>query len=231
MSNDLIIENKALFIADAHYPHHNSILLKLLQKIKSGEIETKQLFLMGDIFDLLFGGGEYVYDYNKEAIEYINCLSDKISIIYLEGNHDFYLKKIFPKIKVIPRDKQPLCINDVSGRLFCFSHGDKYETGILYDIYSAIIRNPLTISILKVFEKRISKKMLYSLSKKDICKKIRNFDDIIKKILKHYPENAIVIEGHFHQGIKKERYISLPSLACDNLYTLYLDGEFIFHKI
>ena len=227
----MILERDAIFIADAHYPHHNSRLINLLQKIQNGKIETKQLFLMGDIFDLLFGRGKYVYKYNKEAIEYINQLSSSISIIYLEGNHDFNLKSIFPNIKIIPRDKQPLFIYDTKGNLYGLSHGDKFETSMLYTIYSAIIRNSLTISLLLPMERIISKYKLKTLSNKNICGKIKEFENIVDKILLRYPQNATVIEGHYHQGKIIDRYISLPSLACENRYTIFRDGEFIFKDI
>ena len=227
----MILEDRAIFIADAHYPHHNSRLIKLFKKIRNSEIETKQLFLMGDIFDLLFGRGKYVYDYNKEAIEYINLLSSSISIIYLEGNHDFNLKNIFPNIQTIPRNKQPLFIYDIKDNLYALSHGDKFETSMLYNIYSAIIRNSLTISLLLPFEKIISKNTLNTLSNKKICKSIKGFNNIINRILINYPKNATVIEGHYHQGVIIDRYISLPSLACENRYTIFQEGEFIFKDI
>ncbi len=227
----MILEDGAVFIADAHYPHHNSLLLKLLKKIEKSEIETKQLFLMGDIFDLLFYGGRYVYEYNREAIEYINHISERISVIYLEGNHDFYLKKIFPKTEVVPRDKQPLCIFDRDDKLYCLSHGDRYETGILYNIYSILIRNPVILSLLSPFEKKISEKTLHKLSGKQICGKIANFEEMAKKILGRYPNSAAVIEGHYHQGIRTGRYISLPSLACDNRYAQYINGNIVFYNL
>ena len=49
------IQKNAIFIADSHYPHHRDNFLLILKKIKSKEIITPQLFLMGDNFDLLFG--------------------------------------------------------------------------------------------------------------------------------------------------------------------------------
>ncbi len=227
----MILEDDAIFIADAHYPHHNSRLINLLQKIQNGEIETKQLFLMGDIFDLLFGKGRYIYNYNKEAIEYINLLSKSISIIYLEGNHDFNLKNIFPNIEVIPRDKQPFYIYNIKGDLYALSHGDKFETDLLYNIYTAIIRSPIIIYLLLPFERIISKIKLDTLSNKKICGKIKEFKKIVYNILLRYPENATVIEGHYHQGVQIKRYIALPSLACSDMYTLYKNGEFLFQNI
>ena len=44
------IKEGALFVADAHYPHHGDEFMQLLHKLENGEMTTPQLFLMGDIF-------------------------------------------------------------------------------------------------------------------------------------------------------------------------------------
>ncbi|MBD3794144.1 MAG: UDP-2,3-diacylglucosamine diphosphatase, partial [Campylobacterales bacterium] len=62
------IKEEALFIADAHYPHHGDEFLQILRQLDSGERQTPQLFLMGDIFDLLFGYNRYVQTFSDEAI-------------------------------------------------------------------------------------------------------------------------------------------------------------------
>jgi len=83
------IKEHALFIADAHYPHHGDAFLTLLNDLESKELKTPQLFLMGDIFDLLFGHNHYIQTFSTEAIERLQRLSKTMEIHYLEGNHDF----------------------------------------------------------------------------------------------------------------------------------------------
>jgi UDP-2,3-diacylglucosamine hydrolase len=101
------IEEGAIFIADSHYPHHGDGFLKILQKIDSGYISTPQIFLMGDIFDILFGNNQYVKRASQDAIDILKTISKKIDIYYFEGNHDFFLKDIFPHITIYPREQQP----------------------------------------------------------------------------------------------------------------------------
>ncbi|HHB95142.1 MAG TPA: UDP-2,3-diacylglucosamine diphosphatase, partial [Campylobacterales bacterium] len=69
------IKESALFIADAHYPNYGDEFVEILKKIKSEEIKIPQLFLMGDIFDLLFGYNEYIKSFSQEAIELLKELS------------------------------------------------------------------------------------------------------------------------------------------------------------
>jgi len=104
----LTIKENALFIADSHYPHHGDAFLDTLQKLDRGEIQTSQLFLMGDNFDLLFGYNDYIQTFSQEAIDLLQKLSKKIEIHYFEGNHDFCLKDIFVNMNVYTRDDQPI---------------------------------------------------------------------------------------------------------------------------
>ena len=99
----LSIKNDAIFVADAHFNKKNREFLTFLKKVESNEIITKQLFLMGDIFDFISGESIYFIKQNSVAIELLDKLSKDIEIIYLEGNHDYNLKSIFPKIEVIKR--------------------------------------------------------------------------------------------------------------------------------
>jgi UDP-2,3-diacylglucosamine hydrolase len=221
------INEGALFIADAHYPHHGDEFLELLQALDQGEITTPQLFLMGDIFDLLFGYGYYTPTLYPEAIGLLNKLSEKIEIIYLEGNHDFTLKKIFPNIKVIPRTRQPLIMRMGEKRV-ALSHGDRYGTGWEYDLFSLLLRSPV-IYLGKPWEKRIIDAQMRRLSQKKICHKMENFERKTAQILFYYPEDIdLVIEGHFHQAKRIGRYISLPALACQKELGIVQDGEIEF---
>jgi UDP-2,3-diacylglucosamine hydrolase len=94
------IEESAIFIADAHYPHHGDEFLTILQDLDNLRLEIPQLFLMGDIFDLLFGYNQYIKTFSNQAITILQKISKKIDIYYFEGNHDFCLKEIFPYIKI-----------------------------------------------------------------------------------------------------------------------------------
>ncbi len=209
------IKEGALFVADAHYPHHGDAFLDLLKSLDRGEITTPQLFLMGDIFDLLFDcGGTYIRRFSEEAIALLQRLSIRMEIHYFEGNHDFLLKNIFPNINVYPRQAQPVLMQ-WGERKVALSHGDRYETGIGYEIFTFFLRSPLILRLLRLREKTIIDRQMARLSRKNICRNYPDFDEKARRILAHYPESVdLVIEGHFHQGRQIGKYLSLPSLAC-----------------
>ncbi len=224
------IKENALFIADAHYPHHGDDFLDILKKIENQTIKTPQLFLMGDIFDLLFGYNEYIKTFSTKAINQINQLSKKIEIIYIEGNHDFCLKEIFPNVKVYTRREQPLHCK-LNKQDVYISHGDKHKTGFGYNFYSNILRRKTILILLKAFDKKIIDHRINKLKRKRICGEFEGYRKRFDSIIKEYPKNSLIIEGHFHQARIYKNYISLPSLACQKEVGAIKNGRVVFITI
>ena len=129
----LSIKSEAIFVADSHFNKKNKELLTFLRKIESNEILTSQLFLMGDMIDFISGESRYFVQQNSEVINLLNKLSNEIEIIYLEGNHDYNLKKLFPNIQVIKRENQPLFAK-FEEKIVALSHGDNFINW-KYDLY------------------------------------------------------------------------------------------------
>ena len=224
------IKENAIFIADSHYPHHGDDFLTLLKKLDNKEIETQQLFLMGDNFDLLFGHNDYIQTFSKVAIVLLQKLSTKIEIHYFEGNHDFCLSNIFTNMNVYSRDEQPIIFN-MNDKKVAISHGDKYVTGFGYDLYCKLLRNKITLTLLKPFEEIIINHRMEKLSEKHICIPFHGFEKRVEAILEHYEDADLVIEGHFHQCKVLGKYISLPSQACQGLVARVEEGEVVFKRL
>jgi len=224
------IKEGAIFIADSHYPHHGDAFFQLLKKIESTDVQTSQLFLMGDNFDLLFGHNTYIQTFSKEVIGLLQTLSKKIEIHYFEGNHDFCLNNIFTNMNVYSRDIQPIEFN-MNGEKVSISHGDKYVTGFGYDLYCKILRNKTTLSFLRPFGKIIINHRMKKLSQKKICHTFHGFEKRVEAILTHYKDVDLVIEGHFHQSKVIGKYISLPSQACQGLVAVVEEGEVVFKAL
>jgi len=206
------IEEGAIFVADAHYPHHGNALPLLLDNIESGRVVTTQLFLMGDIFDLLIGGLEYSYTPNQTIIDTINRLSNSIDIHYIEGNHDFRLQSIFPNVIIYPRTSQPLFMSYNTKRVG-LSHGDIYGCGVAHNTMSRVIRSSIFITLAKPIQRYLIDRQITILTKKSISHTIDRFYKLADTIIASYGETDIIIEGHLHQARIYQNYISLPSLA------------------
>ena len=225
----LSIKQDSIFVADSHFNEKNRELLTLLKKVESKEIITSQLFLMGDIFDFISGESRYFIKQNIEVINLLNKLSNEIEIIYLEGNHDYNLKSVFPKIEVIKRENQPL-LAKYEDKTVSLAHGDNFINW-KYDLYCKFIRNTIFLRIMNFIDINffISKKIENALVKKNICHKMKNFEEIVSKRVKNY-NTDIVIEGHYHQGnsyfMDEKRYINIPSLCCQKKYVTIKSLEF-----
>jgi len=212
----LVLSDDCVFVADAHFDLENRELLNDLKGIKASMI-----VLMGDIFDLLICGVDSFIKPNQELIDLLNHLSNTKKIIYLEGNHDFNIKYLFPKIQVIPIQSQPIVVKYQYINI-SISHGDHNVSFLYNNIYSLLIRNKVFISFLNrlniLLNNKLSNKIEKMQKEKNKCSKIKNFKQVISNRLIHHNEDYI-IEGHYHQNkkykINGKVYVNLPSYLCD----------------
>ncbi len=221
-----LLKEGALIISDAHYCSHRTELLHLLIAIESGKIQTPQLILMGDVFDLLFGYIPITQDRNREAIDIINLINQKIDVLYLEGNHDFQLQNIFPDIHVIPIEAQPF-ICSYENKTVALAHGD-YRGDWKYRLYLNIIRSAIMLKVLNKIDSLRSHSIIKwldnYLNNKDDCYVIEEFETLItahRELFESFSCDYI-IEGHFHQNLtirfEAFEYINLAAFACNQRY-------------
>lgn len=216
----LQLKNGAILISDVHYDleYRKDNFEIFLSKIE--KILPPQLLLLGDIFDLLFGGIKYTEKKNRDMILRLDNLGKKIEIIYFEGNHDFNLINIFSNIVIIPISKQPFQMNYLDKKIL-FSHGDYSVKGI-YFFYRRFIQNRLFIKMVNFIDSIIGNIIIKTIEQiqesKQKCYKIESFEKIIINRLKNI-NSDFFIDGHYHQGItfsiKDISYINLSSFACN----------------
>lgn len=235
----------AILVADSHTAPWRTPFIDFLNALDNGEIHTTQLILMGDNFDLLFGPIPSTHTLNEKSIAILNRLSQKIEIWYLEGNHDFRLTSLFPNIRVIPREQQPLFL-EYKGKKVALLHGD-ISVPIGYTIYTFLIRNRLILFLLNIINNIIGgviiNRLIEQMQGKIHCKKIENFERIARRLEAQtwIGQCNIVIEGHYHQNqeyeFEKYRYINLGAFACnERVYVVKSSQnqinleEVIFHK-
>lgn len=223
----LKIKNGAICIADAHENDKRDYFYDFLKKIENKEIKTTQLFLMGDMFDLLVGKVKYTVVKYKKYIDLIDKIALHVEVFYFEGNHDFSLENIFENVKVFPIEKQPMIFTSADNSDVILSHGDKYGD-FLHMLYTRVIRLKPILVFLNFIDtnigNKISKKIINDLLEKKICLKIDNFEQKIKnKISKYKVKNEkYIVEGHYHQNKKFDidniTYINFSSFACNQSY-------------
>ncbi len=216
------IKEGAVFVSDVHVNKKRRVLFDFLKEIES--LRPPQLFFMGDIFDFLTYPAKYTLKFYEKEIDAINKLSLKLDIYYLEGNHDFNLKEIFPKVKVFPLSHQPIKVK-YKNQVGFLAHGDVFS-GFLYNFFHFFLRNRVLLSFLNLIAgTKLPKYYLDKTNNKKICKKITEFEKIIKQKIHLYDievsEVDFIIEGHYHQGVFFDEeclYFNLKSYGCDKKY-------------
>ncbi|MBS4234910.1 UDP-2,3-diacylglucosamine diphosphatase [Campylobacter vulpis] len=224
----LTLKEGAFFVADAHENEDRRGFWNFLQALEKGEICTPQLFLMGDIFDLLVGEISASHTFAKPYIASLENLCEKMEVYYLEGNHDFNLSCFFQKVRVIPLQNQPLILHTSKGKKekFFLAHGDIFLNPFLQFLLKSL-RNRFLLCFLNVLNfltfSSISKQILARQKRKNLFYKIENFKILAyKRYEKYQAKGAWVIEGHYHQNLflKEERvkYFNLPSFAYERSF-------------
>lgn len=225
------LENKAILIADAHENSQRKGFLEFLQAIDNGEIITSQLIVMGDMFDMLVGEISATHEFATPYITLLEKFANKgIEVLYVEGNHDFNLKRFFVNVKVYPLQKQPLTLQnskkitikkakfgtnglefidkdvefkDISNIIL--AHGDIFLPPFLAFILKSL-RNPFLLCglnfINKIFKNKFSAHILANQKKKNLFYKIADFNTVAKqRYAKYGVDKALIIEGHYHQNV------------------------------
>jgi len=219
------LQEGAIIVSDAHYSSRRPELLAFMQAIVRGDLNPPQLILLGDIFDALFGTIEYTYKENQEMIDLIERIAKEREVIYLEGNHDFRLKKVFSSaIHIYPLAQQPLAV-EYAGKKVLLAHGD-FDGKLGYKVYTAVIRNPVVLEILKYLDRALGhtiiKKIEAYLQKKEDCIALPWFKNFIADRFGDRFVCDFFIEGHFHQNtqfkLEKFTYINLAAFACNQRY-------------
>lgn len=224
MSHKLQIKEGAFILGDAHYSHKRPELLEFIRAIHSKKLQPTQIIFMGDIFDALFGSISNTIEENEEILKLVQEIAQDIEIIYLEGNHDFNLKKVFTNMKIFTIYKQPVeCFYD--DKKIYLAHGD-FESNFGYRTYTWFIRNPFILPVLNflnnTFDNFVLKNLDKYLGSKDDCKEFKGFKEYISKRLENKYSCDYFIEGHYHQNktisYKDFIYINLSAFACNQSY-------------
>ena len=228
MPEQIVIKEGAIFIADSHENENRKNFLRFLYALKSGEIKTPQLFLMGDMFDFLAAQCEFFVKFYEPYIDVINEISEKTEIYYFEGNHDFNLAPLFKNVKTYPIGAQPVKFASKCQKCVFIAHGDIFLP--LVSKYALrFLRVKIFLKTMNFFDKflnfRLSKRILNKLKRKILDYKIPNFKELAEAKVYRYNglcKADIVIEGHYHQGdifeLDSQKYVNVPSFACEQSY-------------
>lgn len=102
--------------------------LRFVKFLRELPVQTKALYLMGDIFDFWF---EYKYVVPRGYIRVLGALSNLsdrgVKIFFFKGNHDMWTFGYLEKEIGLEILKDPTVVK-INGKKFCLAHGDELTT-------------------------------------------------------------------------------------------------------
>ena len=144
------------FISDIHIglqsPQSEQLKLDNLERLFAIiKAEGRSLYMLGDILDYWM---EFRHVIPKGFSRFLCLLSDLVShnieVVYVAGNHDFYLGRFFDDelgVKTIYGLHERL----IDGRKFLIAHGDGLGKGdIGYKLFARVVRNRFNLSLLEL---------------------------------------------------------------------------------
>lgn len=117
-------EARLIYVSDLHIRSAEDPLYRKLLAVMAGVRAPTVFVLGGDVFDLFVGAMPIFLERYAEFLESLRRLARAgVEIHYIEGNHDFLLKRVFadePAIRVHPREHALT----VGKARFYLAHGD-----------------------------------------------------------------------------------------------------------
>ncbi|MBI4548178.1 MAG: UDP-2,3-diacylglucosamine diphosphatase [Ignavibacteriae bacterium] len=231
---------QAYFISDAHLGlgsreeerKKEDHLLTFLEHISK---DASELFIVGDLFDTWF---EYRTVIPKGFHRLLAKLDDLthcgISVHYLAGNHDYWMKDFFDDELGI-KTYHDAFDTMVDGKKIFIHHGDGLANGDFgYRILKKILRNRLNIKLFTVLHPDIGITLARSSSKKSrrytLTKNNADDNGMLKFARQKIQEGFdVVIMGHCHQPMMKELgtglYINLGDWIAHHTYAQIGNGK------
>lgn len=204
---------KAWFVSDIHITGPEDTRLKLFESFLLARRDdgTTHLFLVGDIFDLWVGGGDYFVGRYSTAIDLIRDLRQRgVEVFYFEGNHDLHLEKMWAE-KLNCRVFTGPAYFDLGPYRVRVEHGDQMnpeDTGYLF--LRSVLRTPavewLTEKLPGAAIQAVGNRMSRTSRQWTSSSMKARDEDAIRKMVRAHAEKVfeddepfdLVISGHVH---------------------------------
>ena len=115
----------ALFVSDLHLsaqtPHTTAAFIDFLVRHAQ---HTRQLYLLGDIFEYWAGDDDMDDAFNHTMINALKSVSDQgVKVYWIAGNRDFLVGEAFAEASGLTRLPDP-CVVEMAGERILLTHGD-----------------------------------------------------------------------------------------------------------
>ena len=137
-------ETVALFVSDLHLSAQMpKTVAAFFQFLNEEASTTRQLYLLGDIFEYWAGDDDLDDPFNRKVVDALRALIDKgISLYWMAGNRDFLVGDAFAQATGMRLLPDPF-VADIGGQRMLLVHGDAQCTDDKdYMEFRSQVRNP-----------------------------------------------------------------------------------------
>jgi len=231
-------------VSDLHiWGPEDPLYLSLLSLLNERVLAGDTLVLAGDLFDLFVGNKSVFIQQYATFIEAVEKAGARGAIIhYIEGNHDFLIKKTFQGAQGVYVHTDSVKI-ETEGKKFYFAHGDLVDPKDYgYRLLRLFFRSPLMKALvfivpgkwLEKFGKLSSRK-----SRKHHPKLPHDRIEPLRKIFRNYAADQVargydfVVMGHCHDldemsfivGSRKGQYVNIGFPRVHGSFLSWAPGE------
>jgi UDP-2,3-diacylglucosamine hydrolase len=234
---------EAWFISDIHLKkaeeRNGEILLRFLRSLLQGNPQQVHLFMLGDIFDLWVGGGDY---FVNRFSEIVNTLGELVKaggkVTFIEGNHDLHIADYFQKKLGVSVFVEAQYI-EIDSKIIRVEHGDLINLNeIAYLRLRAVLRHPILKFFARVvpggFWGYIGEKASKKSRKRSAKMRVNNQEQLENMIHAHteraFAEKPFdfIISGHMHIFTDREMSLNGQKVRSVNLGSWFEDTVKVF---
>lgn len=228
-TNEAQPDTVALFVSDVHLqaeiPNTTQAFLRFLEQDAR---HTRQLYLLGDLFEAWAGDDDIDDPYNRQIVDAIRRVSDAgVEVCWIGGNRDFLVAEGFAERAGLRLLQEP-CVITIAGRRITLVHGDAQCTDdTAYMAFRAQVRHPdmqkQFLAMPLAQRKAMIANMREGSREAQQTKSYEIMDVNAKAIDALFDETgaSIIIHGHTHRPARHEnkarqrvRYV-LPDWDCE----------------
>lgn len=228
-----------LFIADAHLRNpQDENYRKLIEFLSAQQGKVRTLYLLGDIFQFWLGPRFADFPPYQPLLQQLKELqATGTGIVYVEGNHDFYLTPFFGEVmgcRILPNGGD-IDLGDLTIHL---AHGDMTDPE---DKGYQKLRRFLRSRFISFLSRIISAQTIWNISEwgsnKSAEQRAGNKtryaprEKLLAYARMHFDSGcSVVITGHFHNPLLEQTeeglLIALGDWITQYSYAVYEDGQF-----
>jgi UDP-2,3-diacylglucosamine hydrolase len=175
---------------------HEALFVKTLTSLRQSQ--CSELWLLGDIFDVMLGPFEFWKDLHPKFFEEIQLwIQEGRSVLWIQGNHDFYLEALLEPMGIEVSDSH--VIKQIQGRSIYLAHGDLINSeDRIYLKWRAFTRSQSFRNFLSFLPERVRRFLIPELAKRVSDKSRQN-----SQIAHSYPRTGEIFRT-FAQDLWKQ---------------------------